>query len=455
MHWIALAPTSTDAQGQLGLGWWALQWTPRVALAEDSVVLLEVSGCERLWGGRAALLHKISKQKQQMAGELSAQAATSLIAIALLRCKQHGASALTDVPDGLPLHTLSAARAHLPTLERLGLRTWGALRALPRGGVARRFGAPLLEALDAAYGERPERHGWLTLPEVFELKMELPALAEAAPELMFAVQRLLHALHAWLQRSAQGVLALQLQWQLDTRRVDGERVPPHQQLSIRTAQATQDIGHLARLISENLNRCTLPAPAHSLSLRTLEAIPLVHHNESLLLQEKRKGDSLQQLVERLGARLGAEQVLHAVSVADHRPECMTQWKVAQDATKLIAAYAGNTQVKDLKGLKNAALEPYQPHALTWPTWLLRTPRRLALRSNRPHYQGPLRLLAGPQRLEGGWWAAANPAALAVRDYFVAHSAQAGLLWIYRERLPQLEAEEEQGEIRWFLHGVYA
>ncbi len=532
MHWIALAPISTDAHAATALGWWALQWTPRVALVEEAV-LLEVSACERLWGGRSALLHKIYKQKQPLAGEMIAQAATSLIALAWLRLMPKGmhqgpprginhdpsqgmhkglrqrthalpgmpdateapdapdatdATDATDalgIPDALPLHTLSAARAHLPTLERLGVRTWGALRALPRGGVARRFGAPLLEALDCAYGLRPERHVWLTLPEVFELKVELPALAETAPELMFATQRLLHALHAWLQRSAQGVLALQLEWQLDMRRVDGERVPASEQLNIRTAQATQDMSHLARLISENLGHTTLPAPAHSLSLRTLEAAPLTHYNESLLLQEKQTGDSLHQLVERLRARLGPGQVLQARSVPDHRPEYMTTWDEVQDATKLIAGYAINTPARGQKGLKtiknmhpqtaqvpgaseavnaaqavekiqtSAAPIDHAPHLLCAPTWLLRTPRRLGTRSNRPQYQGPLRLLAGPQRLEGGWWAANNPGASAARDYFVAHSTQAGLLWIYRERLPKLTAEEEPGEIRWFLHGVYA
>jgi protein ImuB len=454
MHWIALHPASTEAHAATALGWWALQFTPRVALV-DEVVLLEVSACERLWGGRSALLQRLLKLNQGLAGELHAQAATYLIALALLRLVQQGLNAPRQLPDGLPLHTLSAARAHLPTLERLGVRTWGAVRALPRAGVARRFGAALLEALDAAYGERPEQALWLELPELFELKLELPALAEAAPELMFAAQRLLHALHAWLQARAQGVLALELTWHLDARRVDGEPVPAQQSLVVRTAQATQDMQHLGRLLSENLAHTTLPAPAHSLSMRSLQTQALVNHSASLLLEEKQKGDSLHQLVERLGARLGAGHVLQAQTVQDHRPECMTQWNAVQDATKLIAACAMNTPAIGQKHSKNLLHTPETPHALTWPTWLLREPRRLALRSNRPQYLGPLRLLAGPQRLEGGWWGAAHHAAPAVRDYFVAHSAQAGLLWIYRERLPKDVSEEDAGEIRWFLHGMYA
>ena len=102
-------------------------------------------------------------------------------------------------------------------LERTGCRTWGDLRALPRGGMARRFGAGLLDALDAAWGERPERYPWLTLPEVFDLKLELPALATGAPELMWSAQRLLSQLQIWLQARHRGVLALELEWTLDLR----------------------------------------------------------------------------------------------------------------------------------------------------------------------------------------------------------------------------------------------
>ncbi len=101
----------------------------------------------------------------------------------------------------------------------------------------------------------------------------------------------------------------------------------------------------------------------------------------------------------------------------------------------------------------AASSTLQPDAL-YPTWLLATPQRLTVQRHRPLYQGPLTLLAGPQRIEAAWWepdatgTAAAPAAL--RDYFVARSAQAGLLWIYRERLAQAGAQPG-----WFLHGLFA
>jgi protein ImuB len=91
------------------------------------------------------------------------------------------------------------------------------------------------------------------------------------------------------------------------------------------------------------------------------------------------------------------------------------------------------------------------HLLPHPPWILREPQRLAMRGERPLYLGPLRLLAGPERLESGWWSLAAGAEvegeeLALRDYYLARSPQAGLLWVYRRR--------SAGEPAWFLQGIY-
>jgi protein ImuB len=497
MHWIALAPPPVMAHGvgdealqRTALGWWALQFTPYVAWVEEAL-LLEVQSCLRLWGGRQGILQRILESNPAIAAVNRAQAATSLVALARLRCRCAGLAVPAQAKD-LPLPFLSAAQPHLHTLSRLGLRTWGQLRALPRDGVARRFGAPLLAALDTAYGQTPERYPWLQSPECFNEKLELMQLEDNALALMPAADALLRALQAWLQARTQGVLALELTAHLDVRKVGGVSCAPTQTLSIRTAQATQAREHLARLAAEHLARTQLPAPAHSLSLRSVETAPLPMRNHSLLAQASQapqeQGENLQELLERLRARLGRGAVLQATARKDHRPEHMTAWVEVENATKLIANNEENTPGKRQKDLghrhKTAAqpltppathkaatqalpLAAHTPQLLTWPTWLLRQPLPLLLRHNRPQYQGALRLLAGPQRIEAGWWgpasalgAGAQARDLAARDYFIAHSPQAGLLWVYRERLPKHSAPHEDMHAepitaRWFLHGVYS
>ena len=80
-------------------------------------------------------------------------------------------------------------------------------------------------------------------------------------------------------------------------------------------------------------------------------------------------------------------------------------------------------------------------ALSRPLWLLHAPRPLAEIAAVPQHGGPLTLIAGPERIESGWWDGNDVA----RDYFVARNPALALLWIYRER-------RENGG--WYLHGIF-
>ena len=446
-------PASVRDDALTALGWWALQFTPRVAQIGQAV-LLEVSASERLFGGRQPLLDHLFQAACPVQPLRSAHAPTSLLALAYL---QVDAADAYPAPDLLPLATLAEAQPHLATLERIGCRRWGDLRALPRGGVVRRFGAPLLDALDRAYGLKPEVYLWLLLPEVFDMPLELSAQVETAPALLFAARRMLAQLQVWLQARQRGILALELGWEMDARR----NTATHGSLVVRTAEPTLDMGHLQRLLGEHLDHTTLPAPVLYLRMRSIETAPLAGASASLLPDELRSGDSLHQLLERLSARLGPEQVLRAVPCADHRPECMQAWVPASQGRPVTPSAASGKPAGAGKRHKTKdAANAVPACADLYPTWLLATPLKLAVRQDRPLYQGPLTLLVGPQRLEAGWWGAASPAKTVVtlRDYFLARSAQAGLLWIYRERLSvdrQLaDPAAERSGSHWYLQGLF-
>lgn len=440
MYWIALHPSHEDER--CAWGWRALRFTPRVAQVEEAL-LLEASAALRLWGGREGLASRLFHDCGPLQPAQWAQARTALVALGKLRLRMLGKT-VPARPRDLPLEVLSAARDHVATLERIGCRNWGDLKALPRAGVARRFGAGLLEALDRAWGASPESFPWLELPEVFDRNVELVALATTAPELMWSAQRLLADLQVWLQARHCGVLALELEWTLDLRRLNGAILPSHQQLTVRTAQPTQDVFHLRRLVGEHLARATLAAPANHLRLRTLETLPLDGGSKSLLPDEKVQGERLHQLIERLSVRLGAENIVVAQAQADHRPERMQVWQSAAGAMKQ------PPHARSGSGTSQVAM----PCDGIYPSWLLSQPLRLEVQGEKPQYHGPLRLLAGPQRLETGWWdAQAGPA---LRDYFIARSEEAGLLWVFRERLnPRGSAWDAVAPVRWYLHGVFA
>lgn len=436
MLWVALLlPLSSDSSppsdDQLrGLASWALQFTPRVATADEAVVM-DVEASARLFGGRRALRDRVLQESADLGVIQLAWAPTSLAAIALARAgKENGIrGTLAVLLDPLPMETLSAVGPHRTTLLQLGCRTLGDIRALPRGGVSRRFDKELLGALDQAYGSRPEAHAWVIAPETFKSRLELMSRVETAPALLFGARRLLLQMCGWLASRHCGTTAFVLRWKHDAMRPrdagDGG------ELVVRTGAPMRDVEHLCRLLAENLAKVQLQAAAGDLELEALDVHAMQALSASLLPDPGQDGESLNLVLERIAARLGPERVLRPVLREDHRLEWMQQWQPAP-----------------------APLPKKRPRKVRFPqpTSLLPQPLRLAVRNDRPLYQGPLHMLIGPHRVEGGWWDRVTApdgqhSRVVVRDYWVALSELAGTLLVYQERLAGDKTE-------WYLQGSY-
>ena len=454
-------------------------------------MLVEAGASARLFGGRRSLLGRIQAEGQAwcrehgVAGVKITCAPTALAALALLRAGGERQSCSTrylqPVLDALPLHVLSATEPHHDTLQQTGCRTLGQLRQLPRGGVSRRFGAVLLQALDLAYGLRTETYPWVQLPMQFRQRLAFEGRIEVAEGLLFGTQRLLLQLKAWLAARQSGVTGLLLNWEHDLQRRSEAQAGL---IRIDTARATRDMAHLLKLLAEHLARQTLAAPVVAITLEALGIEPLPLDSSPLLPQARKPGESLSQLVERLSARLGPDRVLTGETVADHRPERMQRWRPAAQAASGALANATLHSAARPAVTALSAVKPGIPHPAqaSHPPWLLHAPLRLAVVQHKPQYQGPLTLLAGPERLEVGWWEEVDacgvptqltdplPAqgqarqkapdgdggrpgagSLALRDYFIARSEQAGLLWVYRER--DGFAPSATGDC-WYLQGLY-
>lgn len=458
-HWIALwpAPSSTEQHRQQ-LAWWGLQFTPRVAWLASCLVL-EVQASARLFGGLARLHTLIGHGAANQAVTGWAWARTALAACAGAR-----QGVAPESPEGaprapraqvarLPLDSLPGLAAHAHALSRLGCRTLADVLKLPRDGLTRRLGPELLHTLDTLTGRRPQALEWLTLPSAFEARCELPHALDNAPALMAYWAPLLDELAGWLMARHLGACSVSLHWQHAWRNHEGERTGQH---LVRLSNPSQDAQRLQQLVAEHLGRLVLGAPVNEVSLRTSDLMPWQLSSAELFQEWSVSGgqtgaalspamaqarrDRWLAWMDRVSTRLGAEQVTRGGLRADHRIEHTQVWPVA-------VAQGAVTPVR-------TAQAPME--ALPQPTWLLPQPLPLALVRDGvgglrelPGYQGALTLLAGPHRVEAGWWDDA-PGALVVRDYYLASSPQAGLLWVFKVR-PAMGAHGSP----WFLHGFFA
>jgi protein ImuB len=451
---LAEADPVRDAAALQAVAHAALAFTPAVTVPDADTVLLEVQASLRLFGGAAALTQRLLQALAPLGHRLQwAAAPTALGAALLARWGLPAAQALgpqaTQLPalqallDRTPVQLLRpVAEAGGPAvheaLQAMGLQTLGQLRRQPRSGLARRFGALLLDVLDRAYGLRPDPRPWLELPAVFETRLELQARADNTGQLLHAAAVLLARLVAWAQARQARVAAFTLLMQHEPRhRGDA---PPATELHLALAEPALDATHLQRLLRERLAQLQLPAPTLELCLHCHHLVQAPPPQAELFPGGSSAGEGLTRLLETLRARLGDTQVLGLQPVADHRPERASQ------LLPLRALPAAATADAAAQAAAEALRQPaHLP--LHRPAWLLPEPQALAERDALPLLDGrPLQLLSGPDRIETGWWDT-HPVA---RDYFIAQAADGSLVWIWRARLPA-----PPGQASWFLHGRFA
>ncbi len=439
------ADAARDAQALRALAHAALAFTPSVTLdggsdkdAAPPCVLLEVRPSLRYFGGLASLLQRLQAALAPLGLRVRiASAPTALGAALLARWRtgfEQGAHsldlrALHAHLDAAPLALLGAARVQADVLTGMGLHTLGDLRRLPRDGLARRCGEALLDELDRARGERADPREWLTLASSFEARLELFERADSSAPLLQAAAVLLARLVAWAGAQHARIGGFVLALRHERRHRTEIQVPEHTELPIALAEASSDPKHLQSLLHERLARLTLSAPTLELRLRCHQLVRRAAPNGELFPTTASAQEGLLRLIERLQARLGPERVCRPLRVEDHRPERATAWQPAfRVAAQPTAVSNGPT--------------------LTRPVWLLPQAQALPERASHPLLEGrPLQLLAGPERIESGWWDG-EPAA---RDYFIAQAHDGALVWIYRARLPLAQSAGEG----WFLQGRFA
>jgi protein ImuB len=424
------------------LACWAYQFSARIVPFQSrdrSGLLIETGASERLFGGRDALRQRIVGGLRSLGYHATdASAATPAAARVLAHARGLGltapdegeASRLHAALGPLPLRLLGWEEQACETLHTLGLSTIGDVLALPREAFARRFGAQQLADLDRMLGTIPDPQPPYVPPEQFRARIELPADLVDIAQLTVPAHRLLRLLEGFLRGHGAGATALLLRIHHSPRR---EQPVAPTAIGIALAVPERDAQRLLRLLTERLTRTTLPEPAVVVELQLERMAQLVPVSASFLPpapQTAAQGIGALQLAEEFHARLGSAGVFQLQAVSDHRPDF---------------AYRVVPLAPDSPYPQSQTLTPTQR-----PSLILPAPRRLqtpAEKGGMPQYGGPLALLAGPERIEAGWWDLGHPRQATVhRDYFVARNGRGQTLWIYRE----LAAPHS-----WFLHGFFA
>ena len=402
---------------------WSLQFTSFVSLAGTDMVLLEIEGSLKLFGGLNKLHQHIARGMAELGFNAHIACAPTPLAAqwfarAGMNTRVQHRDALRAALEPLPAGLICENQTTRSLLDSFGARTLGDCLRLPRDGLARRAGPHLPDQLDRALGMRPDPRLPFVAPQTWSATLPLPAPVAQADALLFAARRLLAELCGWLVATGHGVQRPMFEFIHEKQIVTV--------ITLELASASRDLDHLTTLLRERLARTELPRAAIEIAIASGRVTPLASCNLALLPGGAAQEENASRFVERLNARLGGHTICGLTPYADHRPE--RAWRACQP---------GATG-------ENTASPPISSRPLTRPLWLLTSPRPLRETGAAPrdHDGSPLSLLAGPERIEAGWWDGQHVA----RDYFVARNKAQSLLWVYRER---------DVAARWYVHGFFS
>ena len=404
-----------EAKALAGIAAWATQFTPTVSLASADEVLIEISGCLRLFGGLRPLSGRIRAGIAEVGYRATVVIAPNPTA-ALLLARDGIDTSIGDRHElrrtlaRLRLTRLDQPAQTVALLATLGVHTIGDWLSLPRDGLARRFGQNFLDEIDRALGLLPDPRPPFSVPDRYSTSLELPAPVQETEPLLFAAKRLILELAGHLALKQLGVMRLKLEL--------GHAHRAATPVMLGLSAPSRDAGHLVTLLREKLATVELPEAVENLCLVAEATRPLGSQTRALFADGRPLREESWRIIEHLRARLGTQAVHGLEMFPDHRPE--------RAFRKTLPGHA-----RDGSG------------ELHRPLWLLPEPRRLhandgLVAMDRP----PALLLDGPERVESGWWDDFD----VKRDYFVVRDSTGAKVWLYRERPDGRE---------WFVHGIFA
>lgn len=435
---------------------WCGRYTPWVAAdpvgagEEPDGLLLDITGCAHLFGGETKLLSLLCGRLEGFG--LTARCAIASTPGAAWACARYGCQVSCIVPpgeeaaalQGLPVAALRLGGEEISGLVRLGLKRVGDLYGKPRAPLAARFGANIARRLDEALGFEPEPIS-PNLPHVpYRASLAFAEGLTRQAHIEDVIKRIAADLCEVLEQERKGARRLELQ----LFRVDGEVT----RLFAGTSLATHEASHLAGLFREKLGSLGDDFDPgfgiEAITLACLAVDPLSPEQEGFdKTGERRFG--LEQFVDRVSNRFGADRVLRLEPRASHIPErggatvpalrgitpAMLGWKTYMDEHR--AAVLGGSLPRPLRLLP--AAEPVDvvaevpegpPRIFHW--------RKIAHRVLRAE---------GPERVSPEWWREGNQR---TRDYYRVEDDEGRRFWLYRDGLYHRDNEGP----RWFLHGVF-
>ena len=477
-----LANPLAEAQVLTVLRRWAGKFSPWVGEEPPASLVIDLTGCAHLFGGEEPLLQQIHDDCEDLGltvrcgiadtvgtawalarfagqpaplmrtGDAIDQEAYATRARAVKRrnWERGGPAPKTGpaierpnriAPPGkthsalapLPVAALRIDADTATALGRLGLRRIGDLTGMPRAALARRFGRDLVRRLDQALGSDPEPVSPARAPMHFAVRLTLPEPIGLDTDIMAGLDRLLPELEKRLTARGRGARRLRLQLFGSDQTM--------QSIEIGLARPSAAPDRIKPLLIMKLPDIDAGFGIDCLRLEAHVTEPVHAHQHRGHMDAAADGQArlasgtgLDDLIGRLGARIGLEAITRAHPADSNIPE-----KTSHRTAAAWSDPAGNWP----KPPTPRPLTIWQPEPVMAPDTPA-PPARFRWR-RRSH---TTTAVSGPERISPEWWLDDPNWRSGVRDYWQVTTATGQRLWLYYAHGASMSSG-------WFCQGSFA
>lgn len=398
------------------LAQWAYQFTPNVSIKAPDSLLLDITGCLRLFNGLDNLKETIREKVAELG--YTAVIGVNKTPLAALYIAHAGMPDNTGelVPSlgKIPVDCLQVERKIIDSLKQTGIHDLGGLLKLPESGLSRRFGVSFTKHLQKLTGRKADPQIFISPEPEFSSEMTFLSDVTNLDSLIFPVSRLLSELGEFL--NARQLYVNQFTWSLSHRNQQTKS------FDVQLSRPDNDIPMFKALTTLHLDKLDDVEEVDSLRLSTIAFSPastssgdLFHDTRAhLRIHDRHARRGSDKLLNMLHARLGPQSCFGLSLANDHRPE--KAWK------RVRPNKAGDWYLSNPR-----------------PFYLLNSPEILKSGEN-------LTLLKGPERIDFGWW---DQAGSQMRDYYIARHSNGSLYWVFNNY-----AGTQQKE-KWYIHGIFS
>ena len=391
---------------------WAYSITPSLHSWREDCLLLEVGSCLSLYRGLDTLLAEVAGGLGSRGYSVQQGLAPTPRAAWLLSHADPSIAMAADRPlqDRLPPLPLALLDEHITTvdsLRRAGLHTFGDILALPTSTLGRRCGKAFTRELQQLLGQHEDLRRDFQPPAQFSDEYWFGYEVKGKEELQPAIQQLLQSLCRFLRNTQ--LQTGEILWEFIG--IDGSLI----RLTVRSSSRHSDWQNWYSLTGIRLERQQLEIGVEGLALHCEQLQPGQLDSVDLF-SSRHQREPLGSLLDRLRSRLGQQAIAKVGCRDEHLPEYAVH--VAPD---------------------NAGAPCTGDHCGQRPFWLMPQPQPLRQHGEQLYWNGPLRLVYGPERIEDNWWL--QPVS---RDYYVAEDERGQHFWIYRDRLVK----------HWYIQGIF-